>query len=58
MPSPAGRSCYPGDARTEYTVQIASQLPALYDRLLTRGEVPVAREQRKLAAILAADVVG
>ena len=29
-----------------------------YDPLQQRGEVPLAREQRKLAAILAADVVG
>jgi class 3 adenylate cyclase len=37
---------------------IASQLQAFYDPWQQRGEVPLAREQRKLAAILAADVVG
>jgi class 3 adenylate cyclase len=37
---------------------IAYQAPALYDPLHRTGAVPVAREQRKLAAILAADVVG
>jgi hypothetical protein len=31
---------------------------ASYDLMHKRGEVPVTREQRKLAAILAADVVG
>ena len=37
---------------------IASRPPAFYDRLQrTRGR-SLAREQRKLAAILAADVVG
>jgi class 3 adenylate cyclase len=36
---------------------IAQRFRALYDPLYTTGEVPVAREQRKLAAILAADVV-
>ena len=37
---------------------IAYQPIAFYDPLQQRGEVPLAREQRKLAAILAADVVG
>jgi class 3 adenylate cyclase len=37
---------------------IASRTWPLYDPLQQRGEVPLAREQRKLAAILAADVVG
>ena len=37
---------------------IASLFRAFNDPLQQRGEVPVAREQRKLAAILAADVVG
>jgi class 3 adenylate cyclase len=41
-----------------HTAWIADQLPALYDPLQRTGEVPVARERRKLAAILAADVVG
>ena len=31
---------------------------SFYDPLQQRGEFPLAREQRKLAAILAADVVG
>jgi class 3 adenylate cyclase len=38
--------------------KIARALEAYYDPLQQRGEVPLAREQRKLAAILAADVVG
>jgi class 3 adenylate cyclase len=42
----------------EYTAKIAHQVPVLYDPLQKTGAVPVAREQRKLAAILAADVVG
>jgi class 3 adenylate cyclase len=37
---------------------IAKPFRALYDPLHRTGEVPLAREQRKLAAILAADVVG
>jgi class 3 adenylate cyclase len=37
---------------------IALHLRAFYDRLHKSGKLPVAREQRKLAAILAADVVG
>jgi len=37
---------------------IAQTFWVLYDCSQQRGEVPVAREQRKLAAILAADVVG
>jgi hypothetical protein len=35
---------------------IAGASCAFYDPLQQRGEVPVAREQRKLAAILATDV--
>jgi hypothetical protein len=38
--------------------EIARALEAYYDLLQQRGEFPLAREQRKLAAILAADVVG
>jgi class 3 adenylate cyclase len=37
---------------------IAYQPIAIYDPRHQRGEFPLAREQRKLAAILAADVVG
>jgi len=37
---------------------IAYQPSAFYDPRHQRGEIPLAREQRKLAAILAADVVG
>jgi class 3 adenylate cyclase len=37
---------------------IAERSKAAYDPLQQRGAVPVAREQRKLAAIVAADVVG
>jgi TolB-like protein len=37
---------------------IAYPYRAFYDPLQQRGEFPLAREQRKLAAILAADVVG
>ncbi len=37
---------------------IVLQFSAFYDPLQTTGEPSVAREQRKLAAILAADVVG
>jgi class 3 adenylate cyclase len=37
---------------------IAYQPIAFYDPRHQRGEIPLAREQRKLAAILAADVVG
>ena len=37
---------------------IACPSHALYDPAQKTGEVPLAREQRKLAAILAADVVG
>jgi hypothetical protein len=36
---------------------IVLQFRAFYDRCRKRGAVPVAREQRKLAAILAAEVV-
>ena len=46
-----------GQPICKYTTSIAGQLPALYDSLQQRGEVPGAREQRKLAAIVAADVV-
>jgi hypothetical protein len=38
--------------------RIAEPFLPFYDPLQQRGEVPLAREQRKLAAILAADVVG
>jgi adenylate cyclase len=38
--------------------KIADHSKALYDALQKRGENPVAREQRRLAAIVAADVVG
>jgi adenylate cyclase len=38
--------------------KIAPAPPGPYDRQQKREEVPLAREQRKLAAILAADVVG
>jgi hypothetical protein len=37
---------------------IAWSFRAFYDPLQKRGEVALAREQRKLAAIVAADVVG
>jgi len=37
---------------------IVFQFRAFCDPLQRTGEVPVAREQRQLAAILAADVVG
>jgi class 3 adenylate cyclase len=37
---------------------IAGAPCAFYDPLKRMGDLPVAREQRKLAAILAADVVG
>ena len=37
---------------------IAYQPIAFYDPRHQRGEIPLAREQRKLAAILAANVVG
>lgn len=38
--------------------RFAEGTEALYDLLYQAGEVPVVREQRKLAAIVAADVVG
>jgi hypothetical protein len=47
-----------GQPICNYAPHVAGQLPALYDPLQKRGEVPLAREQRKLAAILAKDVVG
>ena len=37
---------------------LSAAIRPFYDLLHKGGEVPVAREQRKLAAILAADVVG
>ena len=37
---------------------VAWQPQTFYDPSQKRGEVPLAREQRKLAAMLAADVVG
>jgi hypothetical protein len=36
---------------------LPGKAPAPYDTLQKTGEVPVIREQRKLAAIVAADVV-
>ena len=48
----------PSYSRISVFPLIAWQSRAFYDPLQQRGEVPVAREQRKLAAILAADVVG
>jgi len=42
-----------GGAKLGAIHEIARALEAYYDPLQQRGEVPLAREQRKLAAILA-----
>jgi len=59
LPERKRTSVTPADLRARGLIRIAGQLPALYDPLQKwGGKVPVAREQRKLAAIVAADVVG
>jgi class 3 adenylate cyclase len=48
----------PSYSRISAFALIAELFKFFYDPSQQRGELPLAREQRKLAAILAADVVG